>query len=473
MSGKVNLETWVVTWLFLSVIVLQAQAGSIVGWGYNSNGQATPPEGNDFVAIAAGAQFSLGLKADGSILGRGTNIYGQCDVPYPNSEFAAIAAGGVHSLGLRDGGSVTAWGDNRHGQGNVPSPNSDFVAIAAGGVHSLGLRHDGSIVAWGDNHLAQCSIPLPNSGFITISAGYWYSLGLKTDGAVVAWGDNNYGQCDAPSPDSGFIAISAGSGHCLGLKADGSIVAWGDNRFGQCNIPSPNSGFITISAGHLHSLGLKNDGSIATWGANFDGQCDVPSPNSGFVAMAAGGYHSLALRATKPELGIVDKRRIDRTVFEYDCNATFQNLWPFAVKNLQLEMVQGSGNMTIIDPLVDFGDTELETLGWVTSTDTCTFQVDRSMPIDPYEVVWKVRCEKVITGQQMELTVAGVESPTSASPAGSFMMFDEIPDFGDLAELSSQWLWTGPEGGIEEDVVPDGRIDLADFAEFARKWGRN
>ena len=28
--------------------------GSIVGWGFNSSGLATPPDGNDYIAIAAG-----------------------------------------------------------------------------------------------------------------------------------------------------------------------------------------------------------------------------------------------------------------------------------------------------------------------------------------------------------------------------------------------------------------------------------
>jgi hypothetical protein len=36
--------------------------GSIVGWGSNISGEATPPAGNDFRAVAAGSGFSLALK---------------------------------------------------------------------------------------------------------------------------------------------------------------------------------------------------------------------------------------------------------------------------------------------------------------------------------------------------------------------------------------------------------------------------
>lgn len=75
--------------------------GSIVGWGENLDGQATPPEGNDFVAIAAGHYYhSLALKSDGSIVGWGNDDYGQATPPEGN-DFVAIAAGGGHSLAIR------------------------------------------------------------------------------------------------------------------------------------------------------------------------------------------------------------------------------------------------------------------------------------------------------------------------------------------------------------------------------------
>jgi hypothetical protein len=123
--------------------------GSIVGWGNNSYGQATPPAGNNFSAISAGRYHSLALKSDGSIIGRGWNYEGQLNIPEPNSGFKAIAAGGYHSLGLKQNGSIVGWGDNSYGQTCPPSGN--FVAIAAGGYHSLALRSDGTIVGWGRN----------------------------------------------------------------------------------------------------------------------------------------------------------------------------------------------------------------------------------------------------------------------------------------------------------------------------------
>ena len=277
--------------------------GSIVAWGDNGYGQCNVPAPNSgFVAIAGGYYHSLGLKADGSIVAWGRNNYGQCNVPAPNSGFVAVAAGFWYSLGLKADGSIVAWGS---GPGNPPAPNSGFVAVAGGGYHSLGLKADGSIVAWGAGacgqtgwpHYGQSCVPAPNSGFVAVAGGYTHSLGLKSDGSIVAWGWNYRDQCTVPAPNSDFVAVAGGCYHSLGLKADGSIVAWGSPYYGQCNVPAPNSGFVAVAGGYHHSLGLEADGSIVAWGYNWDGQCNVPAPNSGFVAVAGGWYHSLGLKA--------------------------------------------------------------------------------------------------------------------------------------------------------------------------------
>ena len=87
----------------------------------------------------------------GPIVTWGDNGDGQCDVTPPNTDFVALAGGGSHSLGLKSDGSIVAWWDNGYGQCNVPAPNRSFVALAGGEYHSLGLKSNGSIRAWGYN----------------------------------------------------------------------------------------------------------------------------------------------------------------------------------------------------------------------------------------------------------------------------------------------------------------------------------
>ncbi len=85
------------------------------------------------------------MKADGSMVGWGLNgPDGQCDAPPPNSDFIAVAAGQYYSLGLKANGSIVAWGEDWAGVCDVPEPNRALVAIAAGGdfytYRSLGLK---------------------------------------------------------------------------------------------------------------------------------------------------------------------------------------------------------------------------------------------------------------------------------------------------------------------------------------------
>jgi hypothetical protein len=100
----------------------------------------TVPSDRDFVAMAAGGFInihSLGLKSDGSIKAWGSNEHRQCDVPEGN-DFVAIAAGTSHSVALRSDGTVVAWGLNDKEQCDVPSAQG-FVAVAAGSSHSVAL----------------------------------------------------------------------------------------------------------------------------------------------------------------------------------------------------------------------------------------------------------------------------------------------------------------------------------------------
>jgi hypothetical protein len=147
-------------------------------------------------------------------------------------------------------------------------------------------------------------------------------------------------------------------------------------------------------------------------------------------------------------LGIVSKKRVARTEFAYDCNATFTNLWPFAVNNVQLEMISAPDNMDINEPNVSFGDIEFRARDTITSIDTCTFQVDRSVTIEPDKIVWQVKCQMADTGMPIELTCAGV------------LADDGKIGFEDLAELAGQWL----------KADGDGVVNFIDFARIAEKW---
>lgn len=239
-------------------------------------------------SIGAGDYYTIGLKADGTVIATGENDDGQCDV-FDWTDIVAISAGYYHTVGLKADGTVVAVGDDQDGQ-CVVSDWADIVAISAGGNHTVGLKADGTIVAVGYNKDGQCDVSVWTD-IVAISAGGWHTVGLKADGIVVAVGSNKDGQCDV-SDWADIVSISVGASHTVGLKADGTVVAVGHNRYGQCNVSSW-SNIVTVACGHCHTVGVKADGTVVAVGEYEDeagdedeyedeyedehefGQCDV------------------------------------------------------------------------------------------------------------------------------------------------------------------------------------------------------
>jgi alpha-tubulin suppressor-like RCC1 family protein len=317
--------------------------GTLLSWGANNQGQlgdststtrATPvsvANALDIVAIAAGTGFSLALKSDGKLLAWGDDGDGQLG---DNTEFSskssptnvavatdiiAIAAGAEFSLALKSDGTVLSWGDNLSGQlGDSadelrqPQPvlvtnATDVIAIAAGALHSLALKADGTVLSWGSDtfgqlgndstlkaQLAPVSV-LNASNIVAIAAGSGHSLALKADGTLLSWGSDNNGQLgnndsltNNPTPVSvssakDIIAIAAGTSHSLALKADGTLLSWGSDTAGELGnndelsnspiaVPVADAMNIVAIAAGSHSLALKADGTLLSWGSNLDGQ---------------------------------------------------------------------------------------------------------------------------------------------------------------------------------------------------------
>ncbi len=217
--------------------------GTVIAWGNNASGQlgdgtiinrmrpvAITGFNGTVVAIAAGGAHSLALLADGSLVGWGYNANGQLGdgtnttklVPTPVRDLGGpvvrIAAGGSHSLALLADTRVQSWGYNGMGQLGIGSTNGSLKpltvgllgagvkSIAAGKHHSLALQNDGSVKSWGDNTRGQLgngnttasTTPVSVSGLsgavTAITSGEHTSFAINSAGVLRGWGWNAAGQ---------------------------------------------------------------------------------------------------------------------------------------------------------------------------------------------------------------------------------------------------------------------------------------
>ena len=244
--------------------------GTVVACGITADSRRDISGWTDIVEIADGGFHTVGLKSDGTVVACGITADSRCDIS-GWTDVVAVAAGIRITLGLKSDGTVLACGTNDDGQCDV-SYWKDIVAVAAGYAHTVGLRSDGTVMTCGGNKFGQCNV----SGWtdiVAVAAAGGHTVGLKSDGAVVACGDNLSGRCDV-SEWKDIVAVAATDEHTVGLKSDGTVMTCGGNKYGQCNV-SGWTDIVEIATCYSHTVGLKSDGTVVACGDNENGQCDV------------------------------------------------------------------------------------------------------------------------------------------------------------------------------------------------------
>ena len=257
------------------------------------------PEQVGIKAAAAGEQHIAYLHSDSTV-----SVYpeGSWLEPGPaiNHSVVEVAAGLNFTIARRVDGTVFGYGESAEGQADPPEGLDSVVAISAGWRHSLALLEDSTVVSWGYNLSGQTNVPDDLERVVAVSAGYVHSLVLLSDGTVIGWGaDSSWGeeQDSIANNLTNVVAISAGRDHNLALLADGTVAAWGMNISGNSLEPPEDlSDVVQIAAGYYHNVALKNDGTVAAWGTNSWGQ-GTPQQFDDAVRVDAGWNYNLALRS--------------------------------------------------------------------------------------------------------------------------------------------------------------------------------
>ena len=108
-----------------------AQAGAVIGWGFNGCGQANPQMGS-FIAAAGNNCATTTIRDDGTLL-----QWGDIWSPAPAGTFTAVVGSRDIFLGLRTDGTLAFWGFAETPIYNVPS--GTFRAVSTVVAPSLSM----------------------------------------------------------------------------------------------------------------------------------------------------------------------------------------------------------------------------------------------------------------------------------------------------------------------------------------------
>jgi alpha-tubulin suppressor-like RCC1 family protein len=263
-------------------------------------------------AVSAGGQFSLFLRADGTVYAAGSNLFGQLGAGQTDSfrgvaqqvlnsdgtalaKIAKISAGVSHALAVDEDGNAWGWGDNSSGQlgtsvsgtsaSRATKIASNVLAVATGARHSFLLTQAGAVLAYGADDFGQkTGASGITSQVVAVASGENHGLAVDKDALVWAWGDNRAGEVSADGVVStnkpatrlsltNVVSVAAGAEHSLALTTEGKVVGWGQNRSGQLG-----NGVLTSTSPYASAAVLfgKTNTNNGTW-------------------ISAGGYHSVVI----------------------------------------------------------------------------------------------------------------------------------------------------------------------------------
>ena len=162
-------------------------------------------------AIAAGENFVIALKEDGTVLSLGDNNAGQ----YGNGTIANGTPANPRPYG-------------------VVSGLNNIVAVAAGGYHGVALDKDGNVYTWGKNlngqlgtgkadiHLSPVKVA-GLEGITAIGGGAESSIAFRNIQKVYVWGSNENGQFGNDSKTASKIPVVA---KMVGYETDIDAPVW-------------------------------------------------------------------------------------------------------------------------------------------------------------------------------------------------------------------------------------------------------
>jgi alpha-tubulin suppressor-like RCC1 family protein len=311
------------------------------GQGNTTTAQYTSPiqigTDTNWAWAVSGANHCVAVKTNGTLWAWGLNTSGQCgqgntttaNYPAPTQVGTAtnwsevgdgLYAGADFTLALRATGTLWSWGSNANGQLGVGSTTTGTTPaqigslntwnrVVAGNAFAVATRTDGTLWIWGVNssgqhgngNLTQATSPVQSligTDLDKIACGSEHVVATRTDGTLWTWGRNNLGQlgqgalntlqaANTPvkiSELTGWDLVAASANGSLATRSDG-LHGWGHNNQGQLSVLHrvakplvPNFGRVIMAVTlNAQSYVLHEDGSIWGLGYNVNGSLGLGS----------------------------------------------------------------------------------------------------------------------------------------------------------------------------------------------------
>lgn len=322
--------------------VVRLSVVNVAVWGPTDVGSDArvfdvPPKLTSAISLSASQWDVLARLAGGSVAGWGDPFGQKLPVPPSAINLSSVAAGGEFSLGLRQDGTVLAWGDQGQGYGitTLPPGLTNVVQIQASYSWALALKADGTVIQWG-TYIGGYMKPPPVglSNVVQIAVGPRHALALLQDGTVTDWGSADCNQVQPPQGLSNVVAVAAADCYSMALREDGTVVEWGQDTYSP---PPAATNLVAIATGNFHRVGLREDGKVFSWGFENGnaGQTRVPADLPPVFAITAAGDASFAIvpATGEPHIARQPRRqslfrnqtfRLDTTLFPGSSNVFYK-----------------------------------------------------------------------------------------------------------------------------------------------------
>ncbi|MFD2891365.1 T9SS type A sorting domain-containing protein [Flavobacterium chuncheonense] len=311
--------------------------GTLWGWGRADGGQLhsnvtreyVPKQlgtASDWSSVFCGSLNTFAIKNNGTLWATGGNNYGCLGVNSTIQAFSTfqqigtdtnwtkVAASANFTIGLKADGTLWGWGQNDYfqlGQGSSSAQQlsplqvgtaTDWVDIAVSTNRTaFALKSDGTLWGWGFNPSSLLSYGNSNisevvpiqvttvNTWVKIRVGAQHILAQKADGTLWIWGGgvDTLGQngtvtvTNTPQPIAGsWKDFDAGSSYSVAIKSDGTLWSWGVNPDGELgdgtttnkNVPTQvgtSNDWETVQVSlSYHTMLTKTDGTVWYWGPN-------------------------------------------------------------------------------------------------------------------------------------------------------------------------------------------------------------